>query len=114
MSTVASLPSGRVHVSVMPVVNGERDPTRRLESYLWRLLDGGPLLLPEYRDPHPGRFDLFSAVLSLAAVLLVIYGLKQSAQEAFGLVPALSIAAGLLVGFIFIQRQRTLEVSTLN
>jgi nucleoside-diphosphate-sugar epimerase len=31
----------------LPVVNGERDPTRRLESYLWRLLDGGPVLLPE-------------------------------------------------------------------
>jgi nucleoside-diphosphate-sugar epimerase len=31
----------------LPVVNGERDPTRRLESYFWRLLDGGPLLLPE-------------------------------------------------------------------
>lgn len=31
----------------LPVVNGERDPTRRLESYLWRLLDGGAVLLPE-------------------------------------------------------------------
>ncbi|HET8647917.1 MAG TPA: NAD-dependent epimerase/dehydratase family protein, partial [Vicinamibacteria bacterium] len=30
----------------IPVVNGERDHTRRLESYLWRLLDGGPILLP--------------------------------------------------------------------
>jgi nucleoside-diphosphate-sugar epimerase len=31
----------------IPVVNGERDHTRRLESYLWRLLDGGPILLPD-------------------------------------------------------------------
>jgi nucleoside-diphosphate-sugar epimerase len=31
----------------LPVVNGERDPTRRLESYLWRLLDGGPVLVPD-------------------------------------------------------------------
>src|SRR5262245_9558760 len=31
----------------LPVVNGERDPTRRLESYLWRLLDGGKVLLPD-------------------------------------------------------------------
>src|SRR5512134_221596 len=51
------------------------------------LLTAGPLLLPEYRDPHPGRFDLFSAVLSLAAVLLVIYGLKQITQEGFGALP---------------------------
>ena len=31
----------------IPMVNGERDHFRRLEAYLWRLLDGGPLLLPE-------------------------------------------------------------------
>jgi len=31
----------------IPVVNGERDQSRRLEGYLWRLLDGGPLLLPQ-------------------------------------------------------------------
>ncbi|HTT72398.1 MAG TPA: NAD-dependent epimerase/dehydratase family protein, partial [Anaeromyxobacteraceae bacterium] len=32
----------------IPMVNGERDPFRRLESYLWRLLDGGPVLLPAF------------------------------------------------------------------
>lgn len=31
----------------IPMVNGERDYYRRLESYLWRLLDGGPLLVPD-------------------------------------------------------------------
>jgi nucleoside-diphosphate-sugar epimerase len=31
----------------LPMVNGERDPLRRVESYLWRLLDGGPVLLPD-------------------------------------------------------------------
>jgi nucleoside-diphosphate-sugar epimerase len=30
----------------IPMVNGERDHFRRLERYLWRMLDGGPLLLP--------------------------------------------------------------------
>jgi nucleoside-diphosphate-sugar epimerase len=37
-------PSTRVRI---PIVNGERDYSRRLESYLWRILDGGPLVLPE-------------------------------------------------------------------
>src|SRR5688572_14902029 len=37
------------------------------------LLVLGPLLLPEYRDPAAGRLDLKSAVLSLVAVLAVIY-----------------------------------------
>jgi nucleoside-diphosphate-sugar epimerase len=31
----------------LPMVNGERDHFRRIESYLWRILDGGAILLPE-------------------------------------------------------------------
>lgn len=31
----------------LPMVNGERDHNRRLEAYLWRILDGGPVLLPD-------------------------------------------------------------------
>jgi len=31
----------------LPMVNGERDYYRRMESYLWRLLDGGPVILPD-------------------------------------------------------------------
>ena len=45
------------------------------------LLVLGPILLPEYQDPDAGRLDLFSAALSLVAVLAVIYGLKQIAQD---------------------------------
>ncbi|HUK66102.1 MAG TPA: NAD-dependent epimerase/dehydratase family protein [Anaeromyxobacteraceae bacterium] len=37
-------PSTRLRI---PMVNGERDRFRRLESYLLRLLDGGPVLLPD-------------------------------------------------------------------
>lgn len=72
------------------------------------LLVSGPLLLPEYRDPNPGRFDLLSAAMSLAAVLLVIYGLKQVAESGPGWLPMLTIVAGLATGVIFVQRQRTL------
>ena len=31
----------------IPMVNGERDHFRRVERYLWRMLDGGPVLLPD-------------------------------------------------------------------
>jgi DHA2 family multidrug resistance protein-like MFS transporter len=72
------------------------------------LLIAGPLLLPEYKDPHPGRFDFLSAILSLAAVLLAIYGLKQIAQEGVAVLPILSIIAGLVIGVIFVRRQQTL------
>jgi MFS transporter, DHA2 family, multidrug resistance protein len=72
------------------------------------LLVLGPLLLPEYRDQGAGRLDLPSAALSLAAVLLVIWGLKQLAQDGLGLPPALSILAGLAVGVVFVRRQQGL------
>jgi DHA2 family multidrug resistance protein-like MFS transporter len=72
------------------------------------LLILGPRFLPEYRDPEAGRTDVRSAALSLAAVLAVIFGLKQLAQEGVGWVPALAILAGLAVGVVFVRRQRKL------
>jgi DHA2 family multidrug resistance protein-like MFS transporter len=72
------------------------------------LLVLGPLLLPEYRDPNAGRLDLRSAGMSLAAVLLVIYGLKQFAQDGPGWRPALFIVAGVAVAVVFVRRQHTL------
>jgi DHA2 family multidrug resistance protein-like MFS transporter len=69
----------------------------------------GPILLPEYRDPEPGRLDLISAGMSLVAVLAVIYGLKQLAQDGPSWPPAVSIAAGLAIGVVFVRRQQTLD-----
>jgi MFS transporter, DHA2 family, multidrug resistance protein len=68
----------------------------------------GPLLLPESRDPGAGRPDLASAGMSLAAVLLVIYGLKQLAQDGLGWPPALAMVAGLALGVGFVRRQQRL------
>ncbi len=31
----------------LPIVHGIRDPERRLETYFWRIRDGGPLFLPD-------------------------------------------------------------------
>jgi DHA2 family multidrug resistance protein-like MFS transporter len=78
------------------------------------LLVLGPLLLPEYRDPDAGRLDLPSAGLSLAAVLLVIYGLKRIAQDGPGWLPVLSIVAGLAVGVGFVRRQQRLAEPLLD
>ncbi|HEY3472876.1 MAG TPA: MFS transporter, partial [Amycolatopsis sp.] len=41
------------------------------------LLAAGPFLLPEFRAPASGRLDLPGVALSLAAVLLIVFGLKQ-------------------------------------
>jgi DHA2 family multidrug resistance protein-like MFS transporter len=69
------------------------------------LLTLGPRLLPEYRDPVAGRLDLTSAAMSLAAVLAVIFGLKQIAQDGVGLLAGVSILAGLALGGAFLRRQ---------
>jgi MFS transporter, DHA2 family, multidrug resistance protein len=73
------------------------------------LLAVGPRLLPESRDPNPGRFDLPSAGLSLLAVLTVIYGVKNAAEHGFGFGPAVSIWVGVLAGAVFLRRQRRLD-----
>ncbi len=72
------------------------------------LLVLGPRVLPEYRDPDAGRLDLVSAAMSVIAVLAVIYGLKEIAQDGFGSLPALFIVAGVAVGVAFVRRQRRL------
>ena len=72
------------------------------------LLAAGPVLLPEYRDPNAGRLDLPSAGLSLASVLLVIFGVKRIAEAGPGALPALAILAGLVAGAVFLARQRVL------
>ena len=72
------------------------------------LLAIGPKLLPEYKAPDAGRLDFASALLSLAAVLTVIYGVKQAAEYGLSLVNGLSMAAGLGLALIFVRRQRRL------
>jgi MFS transporter, DHA2 family, multidrug resistance protein len=72
------------------------------------LLALGPRLLPEYKDPNPGRLDLASAALSLVAVLSVIYGIKTIAVAGAGPVGVTSLLAGLALGAAFIGRQRRL------
>jgi DHA2 family multidrug resistance protein-like MFS transporter len=72
------------------------------------LLVLGPILLPEFRDPQAGRLDLTSAALSLVAVLAVIYGLKQMAQDGFGFLPSAAIIVGLALGLAFVRRQSRL------
>ncbi|MFI5822635.1 MFS transporter [Streptomyces rishiriensis] len=71
------------------------------------LLVLGPILLPESRDPSPGRFDRLSVPLSMAAVLPVVYGLKEIASQGGHTEYVVSITVGLLFAALFVHRQRT-------
>ncbi|MCG5216655.1 MFS transporter [Streptosporangium sp. KLBMP 9127] len=72
------------------------------------LLVVGPKLLPEYRDPAAGRLDLTSVALSLAAILPVIYGIKELARNGWQPLPVVAIAAGVTFAVLFTRRQRRL------
>ncbi len=68
----------------------------------------GPLLLPEYRDPNAGRPDPVSAAMSLSAILMMIYGIKQIAESGLSWLPVVSIVAGMIVSVLFVRRQQRL------
>ncbi|MFT7834578.1 MFS transporter [Saccharothrix sp. BKS2] len=73
------------------------------------LVVASPLLLPEYRNPAAGRFDLFSSVLLFAGVLPAVWGVKEFAEEGFGWQPLAAVVVGLLFVPLFIARQRGLD-----
>ncbi|MGW0904199.1 MFS transporter [Streptomyces sp. NPDC002853] len=102
-------------ISLGPVVSG-----LLLEHFWWGsvflinlpamvlLLVLVPFLVPEFKSPQQGRFDVLSAVLSLAALLPVIYGIKETAQHGYEPLPALGITSGLVLGYVFVHRQQRL------
>jgi MFS transporter, DHA2 family, multidrug resistance protein len=69
----------------------------------------GPRILPEYRDPNAGRLDLASAAMAVAAVLAVIFGLKQIVQDGVGILPVAAIVGGLVIGAVWVRRQTRLK-----
>ena len=74
-----------------------------------------PLLVPESRDPNPGRFDPLSVVLSLATMVPIVYAIKEFAVHgAENLAPLALIAAGLAFGVLFVRRQNRLETPMLD
>ncbi|WP_280367614.1 MFS transporter [Nocardia abscessus] len=78
------------------------------------LIGLGPVLLPESRDPKPGRFDLPSAVLSMLALVPVVYAVKEFAAHGPDMRPVLVGALGVLSGVWFVRRQRRLAQPMLD
>ncbi|MCK6546734.1 NAD-dependent epimerase/dehydratase family protein [Myxococcota bacterium] len=84
----------------IPMVNGERDHHRRVEGYLWRMLDHGPIVLPgggEHVTRHVYGADvarLVAAILGRRETFGHAYNLSQDEQPT--LVELLELVAGLL------------------
>ena len=72
------------------------------------LLAVGPGLLPEYRVPDAGRLDVTSVVLSLLAILPIVYSLKEVAKNGIAPLPGAAVLVGLVFAVVFVLRQRKL------
>lgn len=69
------------------------------------LLVFAPLLVPESRDPKPGRIDPVSIVLSMATMVPIVYAIKELAVHGPTVLVSALFAAGLLFGVVFVRRQ---------
>ncbi|MDI1443387.1 NAD-dependent epimerase/dehydratase family protein [Polyangium sp. 6x1] len=90
-------PSTRIRI---PVVNGERDSSRRIDRYLFRLADGGPVLVPD------GGTHLVRHVYAgeVARFLTDILGNARTFGEAYNVcqpeMPSLVELLGILKGML--------------
>ncbi|MFD5463389.1 MFS transporter [Kitasatospora sp. NPDC127059] len=79
------------------------------------LLVSGAWLLPESKDPKPGRWDVLSVVLSMAGVIGAVYAIKEAAAHG---VARWDVPVTFLLGAaaltLFVRRQLRLETPLLD
>ncbi|MEW2005230.1 MFS transporter [Microbacterium sp. NPDC079208] len=78
------------------------------------LLIAAPLLVPESRDPNPGRIDPLSIVLSMAAMIPVVYAIKSFAVDGPSLYAGGWALLGLVMGTLFVRRQLRADTPMLD
>ncbi|GAA2687154.1 MULTISPECIES: MFS transporter [Actinosynnema] len=78
------------------------------------LVVAGAFLLPESRDPAPGRFDLLSAALSMAAIVPLVYAVKHTVSTGLDDSGVLALLLGLVAGIAFVRRQRRLDTPLID
>ncbi|WP_243225184.1 MFS transporter [Microbacterium sp. CIAB417] len=78
------------------------------------LLIAAPLLVPESRDPHPGRIDPISILLSMATMIPVVYAIKSLAVDGPTFAAGAWALLGALMGTLFVRRQLRAEIPMLD
>lgn len=67
---------------------------------------GGLWLFPDADERTADRIDITSVVVSIAAVMLTVFGLQEIADQGVSITYVLSVSGGLVLGWWFIRRQR--------
>jgi MFS transporter, DHA2 family, multidrug resistance protein len=109
-------------VAIGPVVGGAL-----LESFWWGsvFLINVPIIVvglaavltivPESRDPHPGRVDLIGVGLSIAGLVSLVYGIIDGGEHGFGRPQSwLTIILGLVILATFVWYERRSDHPSLD
>lgn len=69
------------------------------------LLIAAPILVPESRDPNPGKIDVISIVLSMGTMIPVVYAIKLFAVDGPTIGAVAWAVSGVVLGVFFVRRQ---------
>ena len=78
------------------------------------LLALGYWLVPESRDPNPGKIDLLGILLSMAAMIPVVYAIKLFAVDGVSALAIGLVVLGVVMGTLFVRRQQRAEIPMLD
>lgn len=102
---VAAAPMRTTRLRI-PMVSGEGDPKRRFDQYLWRMLDGGPLFVPNAMavTRHVYRGSVVDAIVGLVEQprdTSEVFNVAQEEQPVLReLIEMIGFAAGMRVNII--------------
>lgn len=74
----------------------------------------GLILLPESRSAERKPIDLFSAALSILAIVPLVYAVKHVVGHGFDLTVPITAAVGVVAAWLFVRRQRRLTTPLLE
>ena len=72
------------------------------------------VLLPESKDPNPGRVDVLSIGLTLTAMFPIVFGIKQLAEHGASDLALTAFGVGIMSLIAFVRRQNRLASPMLD
>jgi len=73
-----------------------------------------PFLVPESKDPNPGKIDALSVALIILTMVPIVYGVTALPTGANALLAGATVLAGAVFGSVFIYRQSQVDSPLLD